>query len=256
MPSRPGRPPWPLMANWPGRRSLSLLCAIRVELEPSRTPFLRSCTPCILSSRARAAAVKIPAASFAGRASSSPPENESSVPLLPRSSFGPFARRPDARTLLLPVNRAAVRRLQAEQLGCRQLPPQSVLPSLSSFPRCPHRITGTAPRRPEAPNRGRNPLPGERPCSRLPLFAARRLHPATAVNNPLVSFAPFFSSSRSKPPQKWCTGAPFGPPPASRRHAIRRRRCGPVASPPASPACDQGRPIGADGPDQKGGIPL
>jgi hypothetical protein len=60
-------------------------------------------------------------------------------------------------------DRAVVRRRQGEQLGRRQLQSQSVLPSLSSFPRCPHRNTGTAPRRPEAPNRGRNPLPGERP---------------------------------------------------------------------------------------------
>jgi hypothetical protein len=56
MPSRPGRPPWPLMANWPGRRSLSLPCAIRVELESLHLLFCIRLNPASLHPRARAAA--------------------------------------------------------------------------------------------------------------------------------------------------------------------------------------------------------
>jgi hypothetical protein len=53
MPSRPGRPPWPLMANWPGRRSLSLPCAIRVELESLHLLFRIRLNPASLHPHAR-----------------------------------------------------------------------------------------------------------------------------------------------------------------------------------------------------------
>jgi hypothetical protein len=74
--------------------------------------------------------------------------------------------------------------------------------------------------------------------------------------DPRPEFAITPASSRTQPRPVSCPETRKRARRPCARRAIRRRRRGPAASPLASPAHDQGRTIGADGPDQKGGVPL
>jgi hypothetical protein len=148
------------------------------------------------------------------------------------------------------------RHRRGEALCHRHLLPLSVLLSPFSFSRCTRRTTRTLPQRPGARNRGRNPLPGECLVSRLPLFGARPLRCPTASHDPLVSFAPFFSSSRSKPRHEWCTVA---------RERLLRRASGEVSPCAthlrplhrrASPADHPGRPIASGRRRLVRGVPI
>jgi hypothetical protein len=93
-------------------------------------------------------------------------------------------------------------RRRGEALCRRRLLSLSVLLSLSPFPRCTRRTTGTPPRCLGARSQGRNLPPRQAPVTRPPLFVARHLHYPTAVNEPLVSSVISSSCSRSKPRRK------------------------------------------------------
>jgi hypothetical protein len=139
------------------------------------TPFSHPSTPCTLLRPRTRRALNTSAAGVVVARGTPPPVNDSSVPP-PRSSSAPFARRPDARTLLLPCKPrcysiiALSRRCRGEVLR-RHCFLGVVCPALTLLPLpCTRRTlrTPSRPRRHAAEDTTTSPTSARDPVRLLP----------------------------------------------------------------------------------------
>jgi hypothetical protein len=255
------RAPMAIDGHYPGHRSLSLHHPIKPMIEPCAHSFRTRTCPAPLSSHARAAALVSPdrhhcrpsppvlPCRFANsvdlqdeRASPGASPSRAAPPLpLPvaRDPLEPHRHRgpPPAAAILhhQPSSRPSLSKVKISKCS-----PSSSL-HFPLFTRAP-RALGHRRRR------KRRPPPEPLPDLLRRCFSLR--------SEPLVSFLIFSSSSWSLFLAIWSTGTFSRPSPASSRRRCRRPHRGQAIRRRPPLACSRGRPIGADGPDLKGGIPL
>jgi hypothetical protein len=145
----------------------------------------------------------------------------------PSTSPFPSLRTPPTPELSFAVNQGSHN--HGEKLRRRWFP--SLRHFLTSFSLSfPHRTDKTLFRRLERDVVASSDLPGVSPRSRPPVADARELRRPTVVNEPLVRFVPFSSSSRSKPhtkrlPVAQDRASSARPQPCAVAHRRLRRAC-------------------------------